>query len=248
MRNLAVSSLGMAFLALTLLAPLPALAADPPPAAGIPVYSLDGQAIEVPAGGSFAIELEANATTGYQWAAEFDAAVLEQVDRTYTVTAPPHTEGGGGIERFVFKGLAAGTVTLKFKYFRSFEPPTTPPVETRAFPVTVGAPTPVFREDGQAIDVPVGGSFAIELAANATTGYQWAVAFDEKIVKQADHTYTVTAPPGRVGGGGVARFVFVGLAAGKTRLKFKYLRSFDPPETRPAETRTFPVRVRAAAP
>lgn len=75
------------------------------------------------------IVLDANPTTGYQWAVDGDLpAPLEQVG-SVQYKAESGALGAGGVDTWTFAGTSAGRATLKLKYWRSFEP-TTPPAKT----------------------------------------------------------------------------------------------------------------------
>jgi len=103
-----------------------------------PSYSDDSQPINVGVGKEFAVELDSNPTTGYSWGVDFDSKNLSQVSKSYSSSlSPPGMVGAGGTDRFTFKALAAGTTDLKFKYYRTFEPATIPPIQTKTFKVIV---------------------------------------------------------------------------------------------------------------
>ena len=93
--------------------------------------------IDLKVGERATIELEANQTTGYQWAptAEPDAAVVTVVSDTYVA---PETDrvGAGGSQKIVIEGVAPGTTSLAMGYSRPWEQGT-PPAETATFQVTV---------------------------------------------------------------------------------------------------------------
>jgi len=84
------------------------------------------------------IELEANNTTGYQWAptAEPNAKVVTVVSDTY-VAPGSQLAGAGGTQRIVIEGVAAGTTTLSLGYSRPWEQGV-PPVKTATYDITVG--------------------------------------------------------------------------------------------------------------
>jgi len=72
------------------------------------------------------ISLESNPTTGYQWAV--DGKLPSQLTE---VGAPAYKAGSsamgaGGTETWAFKATSPGTGTLNLKYWRSFEPTSTP--------------------------------------------------------------------------------------------------------------------------
>ena len=82
-------------------------------------YSQDDRRIEIRVGESFAIDIEAIPTTGYQWGIKVDgdAAVLNNRE----LTRGSNAIGASGVERFVFKGKEPGTATLRFALARSWE-------------------------------------------------------------------------------------------------------------------------------
>lgn len=95
-----------------------------------------GSTQKVAVGQEIRISLEANPTTGYQWAVDGDVpAQLEQVGDP-VFTAASSAMGAGGTEVWTYSVRSAGSGTLKMKYWRSFEP-TAAPVKT--FSVTVQA-------------------------------------------------------------------------------------------------------------
>ncbi len=80
------------------------------------------------------ITLDANPTTGYEWAVDGVVPVqLEQLGEPQ-YSSQSSLAGAGGMEVWTFVGKSAGVGTLKLKYWRSFEP-TAAPVST--FEVTV---------------------------------------------------------------------------------------------------------------
>jgi predicted secreted protein len=60
-----------------------------------------------------------------------------------------------------------------------------------------------------------------------TTGYQWLVEFDEKMV-QLIHSEYKASSPSRCGSGGHQIFNFTGLQEGKTQIIFRYQRVWEP--------------------
>jgi len=118
-------------------APTPTPTATAKPAPAVDTYTDERTPITVNIGQQFAIALTSNPSTGFGWTAQFDAKVLSQVSKDFSSTAATPMPGSGGTDRFVFQGLSAGTVDLKFSYARSFDPPTTVPASTKVFKVTV---------------------------------------------------------------------------------------------------------------
>ncbi len=93
--------------------------------------------IAVAAGTTFSIELESNPTTGYEWVVQVsDSAVVTAGASTYLPPADVKP-GAGGYQRIAFTAASAGTATITLEYRRSFEPPTTPAVDTVTYDVTV---------------------------------------------------------------------------------------------------------------
>jgi len=94
-----------------------------------------GSTQQLAAGQQLKVTLEANPTTGYQWAidGELPAQLKTQGEPVYS--AESGAIGAGGTQVWTFVGTAAGDGELKLKYWRSFET-TVPPVKT--FSVKVG--------------------------------------------------------------------------------------------------------------
>jgi inhibitor of cysteine peptidase len=81
------------------------------------------------AGQQLKITLDANPTTGYQWAVDGALpAQLEMVGEP-TFTAASGAIGSGGSQVWTFVGKASGQGSLRLKYWRSFEP-TVAPIST----------------------------------------------------------------------------------------------------------------------
>jgi predicted secreted protein len=97
-------------------------------AAGRYTFSDPARTITVPAGKSFAILLESNKTTGYEWnlapdfqkKSEISAGVVRFIDSRYDV---PDTKlvGAGGREIWRFQAVSPGAVSIAFEYKRSWE-------------------------------------------------------------------------------------------------------------------------------
>jgi predicted secreted protein len=89
---------------------------------------------------TFSIELDANPTTGYQWRANFDSNIFEQLTHFYgNSRAGPSFAGSGGKESWLF-GLKrvslsdSGARKLTFTYFRAWER-NSPPARTVIYEV-----------------------------------------------------------------------------------------------------------------
>jgi inhibitor of cysteine peptidase len=94
-----------------------------------------GSEITVGVGEEFEVRLESNPTTGYAWQVVELPDAISEVSRDYEA---PDTSlvGAGGVEVFVFEGVAEGSGELRLEYVRSFDDPPVP-AETADFQVTV---------------------------------------------------------------------------------------------------------------
>ena len=93
--------------------------------------------IQVRIGEAFAIALEANRTTGYQWelAEPLNAAVVKLANSEYK--APDTTRvGAGGREVWTFQAVGKGKTQIVLKYVRRWEK-NVPPAKTETFVVNV---------------------------------------------------------------------------------------------------------------
>jgi predicted secreted protein len=80
-----------------------------------------GKTFQVHPGDQVVIALAANPSTGFDWDIDqTDSAVLALQGKTFQA-ASSGLPGSGGTDTFTFKALAAGTVHLSLKYWRSFE-------------------------------------------------------------------------------------------------------------------------------
>jgi inhibitor of cysteine peptidase len=104
-------------------------------------------------GTRFAVELDANATTGFRWrlSRPLDERVVRLRGTEYRVRDAQHT-GGGGTEVWTFEAVAPGRTSVRFEYVRPWERET-PPARTRTVVVEVARaarPAPPRPEDGRA--------------------------------------------------------------------------------------------------
>jgi inhibitor of cysteine peptidase len=82
------------------------------------------------------IALEENPTTGFRWQLKTDGApACVSRDSTFEVSAPG--VGRGGIRRWRFEAVQAGSATIELVYRRSFEQDT-PPARVFRIAVNVG--------------------------------------------------------------------------------------------------------------
>ena len=83
------------------------------------------RSITVKVGEAFTIKLQANHTTGYEWmlVEELENAIIEFVGKEYvTKKAPRGMTGVGGHELWRFKAVRKGTMDLKMKEARPWDP------------------------------------------------------------------------------------------------------------------------------
>jgi inhibitor of cysteine peptidase len=125
----------------------------------------------------------------------------------------------------------------------------TPPAPATAAATTaptcnpVGATVVLTKQDnGKAIALKKNERFAISLASNATTGFQWTVgAMDDNFLRYDDKIYVGTGFA--VGSGGIETLCFTAINTGKTSLSVIYHRTFDK-NVPPAETFTVAVEIK----
>lgn len=80
----------------------------------------NGKTIMVHVGDEIDIALDSNPTTGFDWAIEkSNDSLLALKQMEYQASS--NAIGSGGTDTFKFVAKSAGTVTLQFKYWRSFE-------------------------------------------------------------------------------------------------------------------------------
>lgn len=98
------------------------------------------------------------------------------------------------------------------------------------------------QDNGKAIALKKNERFAISLASNATTGFQWTVGtIDNNFLRYDDKTYVGTGFA--VGSGGIETLCFTAINTGKTSLSVIYHRTFDK-NVPPAETFTVTVEIK----
>jgi predicted secreted protein len=84
------------------------------------VYRDTDQEIVASVGEPFVVELEGNATTGYQWQLEFDESKLKLIGDEYRPGGG--SVGVGGQHRFTLQPVASGQASILAKYKRAWEP------------------------------------------------------------------------------------------------------------------------------
>lgn len=102
-------------------------------------YTITNTKISAKVGDVFVIQLESNATTGFQWgiAGSLNPAVVKKVSSKYVVGANPKGLAGvGGVEKWTFKAVGAGTATLAMTYTQPFDK-AAKPASAATFTITV---------------------------------------------------------------------------------------------------------------
>jgi len=233
----------------------------PDPDAPVEIRVSSGDAnkeIAAKVGEIIVIELDGNATTGYSWS-ELPGRtdpVLESKGNDYVVNQRPGMVGGGGKTYFRYLVKEAGTTEIKLGYARPWEKENPP---ARLFNVKIKAEAAkddaaklvelTEKDNGGTIHVVPGATVRINLKANRTTGYSWALTGkpDEKVLKSDGNEYKVNDhPEGMVGVGGVDAWTFSALAPGKAEIVLGYARPWEK-DKEPAQAFKLTVEVEAAS-
>jgi inhibitor of cysteine peptidase len=97
-------------------------------------YTASDRVISLRVGADFVVVLAANPTTGHEWEAHFDAALVQLIDRV--LAASGAGIGSGGTERFRLRALGPGAGELRMTYRRPWE---TAPAQELVFELHIGA-------------------------------------------------------------------------------------------------------------
>ncbi|MEI6310185.1 MAG: protease inhibitor I42 family protein [bacterium] len=186
----------------------------------------------------FAIELEGNATTGYQWTAkDYDKNLLDLIGgepqyvihSTGTSTEPLVGVGGTYVFRFMTKGQI-GETTIKLANERSWET-TEAPAETFELNVRINLTDTVVavtdEDNGGAVCMlmPVQQRLDVLLKGNPTTGYTWEVVGGDGAVIALQGEPEFKADSEALGAPGIFTFHFAPQAPGQTMLQLSYSKS-----------------------
>jgi inhibitor of cysteine peptidase len=103
---------------------------------------------------------------------------------------------------------------------------------------------PLQSNSTELIEANAGDNFAIGMLSNPSTGYSWEMDTppDPNVAQFVANTY-IAPDTSLIGAGGRECWIFSAIASGSTTVTFNYLRPFDPPGTRPANTQTFTIVV-----
>ena len=85
-------------------------------------------------------------------------------------------------------------------------------------------------------------NFFVELPANPSTGYQWQVDFDTKLIKLINTSFSQAVGKEVAGQEQVQTFEFQPLEKGKTSITFRYVRPWET-STPPSEVKNFEVTI-----
>ncbi|MFC1984302.1 protease inhibitor I42 family protein [Chloroflexota bacterium] len=82
-----------------------------------------GDAVKLCINSELIIDLESNATTGFQWEVVevSEQGIIEKVNNEYNAPEAGAPVGAGGIERWTFKALNEGTTRLYMEYSQPWQ-------------------------------------------------------------------------------------------------------------------------------
>ena len=88
----------------------------------LPVYAWPGTVLDVHDGDTMTVALDANATTGYEWASSIEGEAVKAVGDEYKAeTSSDGKAGAGGVHTFTYQAEGSGEATITLKYARSWE-------------------------------------------------------------------------------------------------------------------------------
>jgi predicted secreted protein len=182
----------------------------------------------------FAIELEGNATTGYQWTAkDYDKNLLDLIGgepdyvihSTGTTTEQMVGVGGTYVFRFMTKGQI-GETTIKLANERSWET-TEAPAETFELKVRINLTDSVVTVDDEDNGSAVALIYPLQnldllLKGNPSTGYTWEIVGADGQILSLKGEPVFTADSEALGAPGVFTYHFEAQAPGTTALTLNY--------------------------
>jgi len=83
---------------------------------------IDTKEVVVPAGETFEIVLDENASTGYSWQYSVLNPEVAIIVKDEPILPDSRLLGASGNHRFIVKGLKQGKCEITFKYLRSWDP------------------------------------------------------------------------------------------------------------------------------
>ncbi len=100
----------------------------------------NGQTIHIIKGDLLRVELDQNASTGYEWLVDrIEPEKLTDMGTDYSgYSSDPDLAGGGGVQLLCFQAVSAGTTTLRLIYRQPWEADATPiPFAPPDFEITI---------------------------------------------------------------------------------------------------------------
>ncbi len=104
---------------------------------------------------------------------------------------------------------------------------------------------PVIKENEMIADMSVnaGEILNFKFESNPTTGYQWYVTYDDRILKLAQSQFIESDSGNLVGASGIQYFKFRVIKKGDTRIEFVYKREWEK-DTPPLKKIIYNIKVR----
>jgi len=102
-------------------------------------FIITNKSIDAKVSDKFIIQLESNATTGFQWglSGSLNPSVVEKVSSTYVSDPNPKgLMGAGGVEKWTFKAVGKGTGTIALVYSQPWDK-TAKPAKSATFTINV---------------------------------------------------------------------------------------------------------------
>lgn len=103
---------------------------------------------------------------------------------------------------------------------------------------------PIFKENEMKTDISVnlGQTLNFAMESNPTTGYQWFVKYDNKMLQLVQEKFSEKGSKNIVGAPGIQSFIFKTIKKGETSIEFNYKRQWETDKP-PAKKIVYNVRV-----
>ncbi len=184
------------------------------------------QTLNLKAGERFAIEVQSNVSTGYQW--DLDPSGLQPVDVVSVSNhkgegpAPP---GSGHTSYYIFQAPENGDAKIALDHGRSWDKSTTQhyTFEVKTTSVKDVLPKTILSTDSkqpeQNIHLKPGDKFAIAVNDNASTGYSWDISETglQPDTKHYEPSHKGSGPA-PAGSGGTTYYIFTVPESGKIEM------------------------------
>jgi inhibitor of cysteine peptidase len=232
----------------TLPAPVPATPAPTPPLPAAETNSFDqsdtGGTYPVAFGSEIQLRLPENPTTGFTWNLSVSPG-LSVVNDTYVPDdVSGKLVGSGGVHVWVLSATGAGDQVVSGAYRRPWEPPTgnatmfslslivsesscggnvcTLPPAGPAVPPRY--PVYTERDNGRAVQEPLGETFGLRLPENPATGYSWNLSIPAGLTLSRDEYLPSSTGVQVVGAGGTRSFTMGAAKTGGWNITAEYRR------------------------